>query len=97
MVEQACNEISSITGQKAVPTLSRKDISNFKLRKGMPIGARAFLEAIKCLNFSIDLSQHPCHARTILEEFRQQDLMVEVTITWVLKNRSYSQKLISIK
>ena len=43
MVDQACNEISSITGQKAVPTLSRKDISNFKLRKGMPIGARVTL------------------------------------------------------
>ena len=43
MVDQACEEISLITGQKAVPTKSKKDISNFKLRKGMPIGARVTL------------------------------------------------------
>ena len=43
MVDQACQEITMITGQKAVPTKSKKDISNFKLRKGMPIGARATL------------------------------------------------------
>ncbi|WP_290396342.1 50S ribosomal protein L5, partial [uncultured Muribaculum sp.] len=39
LIETAINEITAITGQKAVPTLSRKDISNFKLRKKMPIGA----------------------------------------------------------
>ena len=43
LVEQACNEITTITGQKAVATKSKKDISNFKLRKGMPIGARVTL------------------------------------------------------
>ena len=51
MVEQACTEISSITGQKAVPTLSRKDISNFKLRKGMPIGARVTLRGDRMYEF----------------------------------------------
>ncbi|MDA8956536.1 50S ribosomal protein L5 [Flavobacteriales bacterium] len=43
MVDQACEEITLITGQKAVATKSKKDISNFKLRKGMPIGARVTL------------------------------------------------------
>jgi len=43
MVDQACEEISLITVQKAVATKSKKDISNFKLRKGMPIGARVTL------------------------------------------------------
>lgn len=43
MVDQACGEMSMITGQKAVATKSKKDISNFKLRKGMPIGARVTL------------------------------------------------------
>ena len=43
MVEQACDEMTLITGQKAVATKSKKDISNFKLRKGMPIGARVTL------------------------------------------------------
>ena len=40
LIDNAVAEISLIAGQKAVPTYSRKDISNFKLRKGMPIGVR---------------------------------------------------------
>ncbi|MBC8464603.1 MAG: 50S ribosomal protein L5 [Bacteroidetes bacterium] len=51
MVENACQEISSITGQKAVATKSKKDISNFKLRKGMPIGARVTLRGEKMYEF----------------------------------------------
>ena len=39
IVDVAVNELSTITGQKAVVTLSRKDIANYKLRKHMPIGA----------------------------------------------------------
>lgn len=42
-IESAINEITAITGQKAVPTYSKKDISNFKLRKGVPIGVRVTL------------------------------------------------------
>ena len=38
IIDVAIAELSAITGQKAVPTLSKKDISNFKLRKKMPIG-----------------------------------------------------------
>jgi large subunit ribosomal protein L5 len=43
LVEEAAEELSIIAGQKAVITNSRKDISNFKLRKGMPIGAKVTL------------------------------------------------------
>jgi large subunit ribosomal protein L5 len=42
-MENGINELTQISGQKAVPTKSRKDISNFKLRKGNPIGARVTL------------------------------------------------------
>ena len=51
MVEQACDEMALITGQKAVATKSKKDISNFKLRKGMPIGARVTLRGDKMYEF----------------------------------------------
>lgn len=51
MVDQACGEMSMITGQKAVATKSKKDISNFKLRKGMPIGARVTLRGDKMFEF----------------------------------------------
>jgi len=43
LIETAIQEMSLITGQKAVPCYSKRDISNFKLRKGMPIGARVTL------------------------------------------------------
>ena len=43
LVDNAISEITTITGQKAVPTIARLSISNFKLREGMPIGARVTL------------------------------------------------------
>ena len=51
LVEVAQNELTTITGQKAVQTVSRKDISNFKLRRGMPIGAKVTLRGIKMYEF----------------------------------------------
>jgi large subunit ribosomal protein L5 len=51
LVDIAVDELSMITGQKAVPTTSKKDISNFKLRKGMPIGARVTLRGSKMYEF----------------------------------------------
>ena len=50
-VDVAVEELSTITGQKAVATMSRKDISNFKLRKNMPIGARVTLRGTKMYEF----------------------------------------------
>ncbi len=43
--------MTSITGQKAVPTISKRDVSNFKLRKGSPIGVRVTLRADKMYEF----------------------------------------------
>ena len=51
LVEIAQQELTTITGQKAVLTYSRKDISNFKLRKGMPIGVKVTLRATKMYEF----------------------------------------------
>jgi len=51
IVEQAVEEMSRVAGQKAVPTLSTKDVSNFKLRKGMPIGARVTLRRERMYEF----------------------------------------------
>ena len=43
LIEGAIKEMTTISGQKAVSTISKKDISNFKLRKGVPIGVRVTL------------------------------------------------------
>ncbi|MFH1321587.1 MAG: 50S ribosomal protein L5 [Bacteroidota bacterium] len=51
LIESAIDEITLITGQKAVPTISKKDISNFKLRKGMTIGVRVTLRGNKMYEF----------------------------------------------
>ena len=51
LVDITIEELTTITGQKAVSTISRKDISNFKLRKGLPIGARVTLRGIKMYEF----------------------------------------------
>lgn len=51
IIEIAINELTAITGQKAVPTLSKKDISNFKVRKKNPIGARVTLRRDKMYEF----------------------------------------------
>ena len=51
LIESAVNDISIITGQKAVVTISKKDISNFKLRKGMPVGVKVTLRGVKMYDF----------------------------------------------
>jgi len=51
MIDTAVDELTNITGQKAVATMSKKDISNFKLRKNMPIGARVTLRGVKMYEF----------------------------------------------
>jgi large subunit ribosomal protein L5 len=43
LVDKSVEELTLITGQKAVPTYAKKSVSNFKLRQGMPIGARVTL------------------------------------------------------
>ena len=51
LLEVGLTEMTAIAGQKAVATKSRKDISNFKLRRGMPIGARVTLRGEKMYEF----------------------------------------------
>ena len=51
LVENALNELTLICGQKAVPTKAKKSVSNFKLRDGMTIGARATLRATQMYEF----------------------------------------------
>ena len=52
MIESAQQEMTLITGQKAVITKSKKDISNFKLRKGMPVGIMVTLRGNRMYEFS---------------------------------------------
>ena len=51
LVEESAAELSKIVGQKAVLTTSKKDVSNFKLRKGMPIGVKVTLRDVRMYEF----------------------------------------------
>ena len=51
LVDISIDELTMVTGQKAVATMSKKDISNFKLRKNMPIGARVTLRGVNMYEF----------------------------------------------
>jgi large subunit ribosomal protein L5 len=51
LVDIAVDELTNVTGQKAVPTMSKKDISNFKLRRNMPIGAKVTLRGANMYEF----------------------------------------------
>lgn len=51
LVESAVSDLSIISGQKAISTIAKKDISNFKLRKGMPIGTKVTLRGDKMYEF----------------------------------------------
>lgn len=51
LIEYAVDELTNITGQKAVTILSRKDVANFKLRKGMPIGTKVTLRGERMYEF----------------------------------------------
>ncbi len=51
LIEYAVDELTNITGQKAIATISKKDVANFKLRKGMPIGAKVTLRGERMYEF----------------------------------------------
>jgi large subunit ribosomal protein L5 len=51
LIDNAVDEMTNISGQRAVATMSKKDISNFKLRKNMPIGAKVTLRGKNMFDF----------------------------------------------
>jgi large subunit ribosomal protein L5 len=51
LIDHAVDELTLITGQKAISTMSKKDVATFKLRKGMPIGAKVTLRGEKMYEF----------------------------------------------
>ncbi|MCT4636896.1 MAG: 50S ribosomal protein L5 [Bacteroidales bacterium] len=67
LIEIAQNELTAIAGQKAVQTLSKKDISNFKLRKGMPIGVTVTLRRDRMYEF---LERLICVALPRIRDFK---------------------------
>ena len=95
IIEVAINEITAITGQKAVATYSKKDIANFKLRKKMPIGVMVTLRRERMYEFLEKLIRV---ALPRIRDLRAYSLssMVVATTTSVFRSRSSSLRSTSI-
>ena len=92
LVDQAIAEMTMITGQKAVSTKSKKDVSNFKLRKGMPIGARVTLRGDQMYEFLDRLVSASLPRKEIFKELKLQALTEEEIIRSVLLSKLSSLK-----
>ena len=97
MVDTAVEEMSTIAGQKAVPTLSTKDVSNFKLRKGMPIGARVTLRRERMYEFLDRLIAVSCPVRVTSKVSRPRALTAAETSRLASKSKSSTLRLISMR
>ena len=95
-LQSALEELMLITGQKPVVTTAKKDISNFKVRKGFPVGCKVTLRKDFMYEFLERLCVHYLELE-ILEVYLLNLLMEWVIIALELKNRLYFLKLIMIK
>jgi len=81
-IEAAHQEMSIIAGQKAMLTNSTKDISNFKLRKGMPVGVMVTLRGNQMYEFLERFITSTLPRFVISQDFQLKVLMVEEIIQW---------------
>ncbi len=93
ILEMGLKEVTDIAGQKAVQTVSKKDISNFKLRKAMPIGVMVTLRQDKMYEFLENSSPLPCRVYAT-SRVLEQSSMAAGTIPSESLNRSSSPRLI---
>ena len=96
IIDVAINELTAITGQKAVATVSRKDVANFKLRKKMPIGVMVTLRRERMYEFLEKLVRVALPVSATLRVSRASSMAV-VTIPSVFRNKSSSLKSTSIR
>ena len=97
LIDYAVDELTNITGQKAVSTISKKDVASFKLRKGMPIGAKVTLRGERMYEFLDRLVTTALPRVRDFRELKQPVLMVVETTTWELQNKLFFLKLILTK
>ena len=96
IIDVAINEITTICGQKAVATYSKKDIANFKLRKKMPIGVMVTLRRERMYEFLEKLVRIAL-PRIVTSRVLRASSTVVVTTHWVSRSRLSSRRLISIQ
>ena len=95
LIETAINELTAITGQKAVATLSKKDISNFKLRKKMPVGVMVTLRRDRMYEFLERLSSAWLFPVSVTSKASKASSTAAATIPSASQSRSSSPRSIS--
>lgn len=96
IIDVAINELSAITGQKAVATVSKKDVANFKLRKKMPIGVMVTLRREQMYEFLEKLVRVALPVSATSRVSRASSTAA-VTTRSVFRNRLSSLKSISMQ
>jgi large subunit ribosomal protein L5 len=91
IIDIAISELTTITGQKAVATVSKKDISNFKLRKKMPIGVMVTLRREQMYEF-LERLVRIAFLVSVTSRVLKASLMEEVIIRWVFRSKLFSLK-----
>lgn len=97
VLDSAVEELALITGQKPVITKAKNSIAGFRLREGMPIGAKVTLRGERMYDF---LDKLVTVSLPRVRDFRgvsKKLSMAVVTIRWVLESNLFSLKLITIK
>ena len=97
LIDHAVEELTLISGQKAIATLSKKDVASFKLRKGTPIGAKVTLRGDRMYEFLDRLITIALPRVRDFQGVSLMGLMVEVTITLESKNKLFFLKSILTK
>jgi len=97
LLEYAVDELTNITGQKAVATLSKKDVANFKLRKGVPIGAKVTLRGERMYEFLDRLITSALPRVRDFNGIKATGFDGRGNYSLVLQNKSYFLKSISIE
>ena len=82
LIDHAVEELTKISGQKAVATISKKDVASFKLRKGMPIGAKVTLRGEQMYEF---LDRLVTTALPRVRDFTEQIIFPEIDIDKINK------------
>ena len=96
-IDSIIEEITMITGQKAVPTYARKSVANFKLREGMKIGVKVTLRGDRMYEFLDRLFNFALpRVRDFKGSIQTRSTAAETT-AWASRNSSYSLKLITIR
>ena len=86
VLEAVVRDLTTITGQKAIITIAKKSVANFKVREGMPVGAKVTLRGDKMWEFLTACSTWPCPASVTSTASTPTPLTAAATTPWASRS-----------